>query len=189
VVARWRRILSTGALLVAALPACSGRSIRHVANTSGAGGSTSGGAGAGGDAGDTPTPDCSYASIARLCVIGGPGGDEYRFSPGDAVRVSVSPSRCVSASCTDAVIDEVSVSQEEDSEPGHFTVNALLCFAPNEHASEPSSCSPCTTLERTVVSSFTLREGTNVVTLGGLEVTLQAPSTVPKEDLCAGLEL
>jgi len=120
-------------------------------------------------------------------VLGEADGDAQRLTPGAPVRVQVTPSRCVSSACTDTVINVASIRASDDAEAGRFVVDALLCFAPRDPVLDRSCESPCETFNRRVTSDLTLIEGTNVVTLGGLEVTFVAPSTVPNDELCAGL--
>ena len=195
------------ALSVAVPIACGGSSVSHGQRNSGSGGSSGTPSAAGGATGgssgtpglvgiapdpsaagaDGDTKSCMFASIATLCVVSDGQDGEDHFAPGDLVQVEVTPSRCYSRSCTDTYFTIEGIHPAEDAGPGNFYVVANLCLGPNDNAADPSSCSPCVDYPYRMTSQLPFIDGTNVVRLGGLEVTVEVPSTVPAGSLCAGL--
>jgi len=128
-----------------------------------------------------PDPACQPFDAAELCVRGTPTTDGESIAAGDALKVTVRSSGCLSSSCSKIVEASCTISSSEA-----FDVKADFCVANTAKAGQACTAD-CGTAHADCSFGQPLTAGEHQVKLGSIAVGFQVPSKLPPGGLCASI--
>jgi hypothetical protein len=132
---------------------------------------------------ETCEPDCTFAPIGRLCVVGDwDGGPTASLDVGTPLTLQVEPAGCISGFCNDPLIQTCGITAQPTGQD--FIATASFCT----HFVDRMACSDCGAFS-TLCSGEPLSAGIHRVTLEGsdLSVTFEVPSVFPPLAHCSEL--